>query len=114
MSHLTLPVRQKTAWLALALSGLFALGTAAPVAAQHRRARLSADLADRVGRDTDATRVIVQGTAEQVEGLARRHGLSIRRYLRGGAVVNVRAGSLAAVVNDDQLDHASLDAVVHS
>ena len=50
--------------------------------AQGRRARLSRDLVQRLESVTDtATCVIVPGTRAQVDGLAARHGLTIRKRL---------------------------------
>ena len=100
--------------LALALAGVICVGTATPAAAQPRRARLSSDLATRVGRDWQPTPVIIHGTEEQVRDLAARHGVAIRRHLPGGAVIDVQAGQLESVVNDADLDNASLDATVRA
>ncbi|MDO8794053.1 MAG: S8 family serine peptidase, partial [Vicinamibacterales bacterium] len=107
-------VHPRMALLSLALAGMVCVGTATPVAAQPRRARLSSDLAARVGRDWQPTPVIIHGTEEQVRDLAARHGVAIRRHLPGGAVIDVQAGQLESVVNDAALDNASLDATVHS
>ena len=114
MLQSTSTVRQRTALLSLALAGLVCVGIATPVAAQPRRARLSSDLADRVGRDWQPTPVIIHGTEEQVLDVAARHGLAIRRHLPGGALIDVQAGQLESVVNDALLDNASLDATVRS
>ena len=103
------PVRQQTALLSLALAVTLCVGMATPVAAQPRRARLSSDLAARVGRDSQPTPVIIHGTEEQVRDLAARHGVAIRRHLPGGAVIDIQAGQLETIVDDPALDNASLD-----
>ncbi|HZN79710.1 MAG TPA: S8 family serine peptidase, partial [Mycobacterium sp.] len=73
--------------------------------AQGRRARLSRDLAQQLESVTDtATCVIVPGTRAQLDGLASRHGLTIRKRLKAGAVVEIPAGALAAVAADAGLD----------
>jgi subtilisin family serine protease len=79
---------------------------AADAAAQgRRRARMSEDLAARLSRgDVAATRVIVTGTQAEVDRLARRHGLAVRKRLESGAVVEVPSGGLEALADDtDQL-----------
>ena len=48
--------------------------------AQSRRARLSEDLAERLGRgDLDGGRVIVTATQDRVDAIAARHGLRVRK-----------------------------------
>ena len=68
---------------------LLVLGSAADGAAQgRRRARLSEDLAHRLSRgDVAPTRVIVTGTQAEVDRLARRHGLAVRKRLQSPSKV---------------------------
>src|SRR4029434_4758504 len=69
--------------------------TPSPVSAQQRRARLSEDLASQIetgGRDT--ARVILPGSQTQIDTLAARHGLRVRKRLAAGALVDVPAASL--------------------
>ena len=90
----------------LIAAALLVLGSAADGAAQGPlRARLSEDLAYRLSRgDMSATRVIVTGTQAEVDRLALRHGLAVRKRLRTGAVVEVPDGGLEALAADtDQL-----------
>src|SRR5687768_4890304 len=72
--------------------------------AQDRRVRLSNDLFQRVQTSsTIDTCVIVSGTQAQLNSLARRHGLRIRKQLRGGALVEVPAGSMTGFTRDKRL-----------
>src|SRR5262245_43097389 len=94
----------RTSLVALALVIL----TAAPAAAAHK-ARLSLDLADHLRVGTPTIDVIVHGTRQQVEALAQRYNLRIRRLLRSGAVLRMTAGELDALSQDDAVDHLSAD-----
>ncbi|HZM96735.1 MAG TPA: S8 family serine peptidase, partial [Vicinamibacterales bacterium] len=83
--------------------------SADPASAQgSRHARLSSDLAERlrVGDQREAS-VIITGTEAQVNELAERHGLLIKKRLVTGAVVDVPAGALAALADDPSADHLS-------
>ena len=63
--------------------------------AQGRHARLSSDLAERLrAGDVREASVIVTGTCAQVQDLAVRHGLQIKKCLATGAVVEVPGGSV--------------------
>ena len=80
--------------------------TAAPAAAQRHRARLSADLADHLAADSPAIEVIVDGDAASIARLARQYNVVVKRSLRrGGAVLLVNAGQLAALQEDEAVDH---------
>ena len=80
--------------------------TAAPAAAQRHRARLSADLADHLAADSPAIEVIVDGDAASIARLAGQYNLVVKRSLRrGGAVLQVNAGQLAALQEDEAVDH---------
>ena len=71
--------------------------------------RLSKDIARKVQRgDATETTVIVTGTPAQVDMLARRHGLRLKKRLRSGAVLDVPAGTLAALADDADLDLLSV------
>ena len=79
---------------------------AAPAAAQRHRARLSADLADHLAADSPVIEVIVDGDAASIERLARQYNVVVARSLkRGGAVLRVNAGQLAALQQDEAVDH---------
>ena len=83
---------------ALLLLGGRRVGAGAP-GASLPRSRPAARL-----RHHTATCVIVPGTRAQVDGLAARHGLTIRKRLKTGAVIEIPAGALAAVAADAGLD----------
>jgi serine protease AprX len=84
------------------------VGVAAPATAQHK-ARLSADLTDHVRVGSPTIDVIVHGTREETEALARRYNVRIRKALRSGAVLRVTAGELEALQQDEAVDHLSAD-----
>ena len=76
--------------------------------AQGRHARLSSDLAERLrAGDVREASVIVTGTCAQVQELAVRHGLQVKKCLATGAVVQVPAGALAALADDPSVDQLS-------
>jgi serine protease AprX len=86
---------------------------AAPVQAAHR-ARLSADLATHLQAGTQSIDVIVHGSRAAVDALARQYNLTVRKYLRQGAVLRITAGQLAAVAGDETQDHLSTDLPIRS
>src|SRR3954451_24597770 len=86
---------------------------AAPAAAAHR-ARLGADLQRKLTEGSQSIDVIVQGSRSDVDLLAKRYNVPVRKYLKSGAVLTVTAGQLDALSNDDALDHLSGDAAVQS
>jgi serine protease AprX len=86
---------------------------AAPVDAAHR-ARLGADLEKKLAQGDQAIDVIVHGSRNEVDALARRYNLTVRKYLKSGAVLSVTAGQLDALSHDDSVDHLSADAPVNS
>ena len=53
--------------------------------------------------------VIVHGSRTTVDGLARQYNLTVRKYLREGAVLRITAGQLAALAADESQDHISPD-----
>src|SRR6266446_4376802 len=81
---------------------------AAPADAAHK-ARLSADLADHLAAGSQTIDVIVHGEKETVDTLATRYNLRVKRYLSSGAVLRLTAGQLAALRDDDTVDHLSGD-----
>ncbi|MGE3110126.1 MAG: S8 family peptidase [Vicinamibacterales bacterium] len=86
---------------------------AAPAAAQHR-ARLSRDLDARLARGAASMDVILRGTREEIDALARRHAVRVRRYLKAGAVLRLNAGQLEALSGDQAVDRISSDAPVRA
>jgi len=96
-----------------ALAGTLGLAVwfaAAPAAAEHR-ARLSADLADQLAAGSQSIDVIVHG---DVDAIAARYNLVVKRRLRSGAVLHVNAGQLDALQRDEAVDHLSGDIRVQS
>ena len=81
--------------------------TVAPAAAQRpHRARLSADLADHLAAGSPAIEVIVDGDKATVDRLARQYNLVVKRSLsKGGAVLSVNAGQLAALEADESVEN---------
>jgi serine protease AprX len=78
-----------------------------PARAQHHRARLSNDLADHLAAGSPSIEVIVDDGAA-VDRLARQYNLVVKRKLtHGGGVLQVNAGQLAALQQDDAVDHLS-------
>ena len=99
-------------WLALAALMLVAAFPSPSVAAD--RARLSADLAAHLAAGSPAIDVIVHGSKAQVDALAERYNLTVRKYLKTGAVLRVTAGQLAALQMDGSQDHLSSDIPIRS
>jgi serine protease AprX len=99
------------------LSSTLAIGFAAvanPASAQARRARLSSDLSAALAAGDQNLDVIVHGTRAEVDALAGRYALRVKRYLRSGGVLRINAGQLAALREDTAVDHLSSDAPVRS
>jgi serine protease AprX len=86
----------------------------APANAQGRRARLSADLAQHLAAGSSSIDVIVHGTRAEVEALARKYNLHVKRILRSGGVLRVTAGQLAALQDDGSQEHLSADVPIRS
>src|SRR4051794_16322354 len=101
-------------WSTVLLASAVLLPAAAAPAAAAHRARLSADLADHLRAGTQTIDVIVHGSRATVDSLARQYNLTIRKYLRDGAVLRVTAGQLAALAGDESQDHLSADTSIHS
>jgi serine protease AprX len=96
----------------LTLSIVFTL--AMPAGAAGRRARLSTDLADHLAVGSPSIDVIVHGTRAEVDALARKYNVRVRRHLRSGAVLRVTAGQLAALQEDESQEHLSADVPIRS
>ena len=84
------------------------------VAQPQHRARLSADLEERLSAGAPSIDVIVQKSRTEVEALARRYNLRIRRHLRSGTVLRLTAGQLDALRHDSDVEHLSSDLPVRS
>jgi len=97
-----------------ALVVILLLHAAAPAWAAPHRARLSADLAEHLARGSQRIDVIVHGTRAEVQALAKRYNLTIKRYMRSGAVLRVNAGQLAALQEDESQAHLSSDIRIYS
>ena len=82
-------------------------GSPAAFAAGSHRARMSADLQDHLNAGSQAIEVIVHGDRATVDAVAARYNLVVAKYLASGGVLRVTAGQLAALQQDDALDHLS-------
>ena len=83
-------------------------------AAAHR-ASLSADLVSHLAHHSLVPRrVIVPGSAAQIDDLAARHHLTIVRRLENGAVVLANGSELDDLASDAGVAHLSGDAPVHT
>src|SRR5690242_18858060 len=73
-----------------------------PAAAWADRGAHAARVADdlRTRAAAGATDVILHGSPDDIYALAARHGLSVKKTLRSGAVVSLSAAQLAAVSAD--------------
>src|SRR6266851_10114407 len=91
---------------------LSAAAAAAPASAH--KARVSADLEDHLSAGSQTIRVIVHGTRSEVDAVAARYNLQVARYMKSGAVLEVNAGQLAALRDDDTMDHLSGDIRIKS
>src|SRR5262245_37988454 len=78
----------------------------APVraSAEPHRARLSADLADHLSAQSPGIDVLVHGDKAEVDALAARYNLVVKRYLKGLALLRVNAGQLSALEHDEAVD----------
>jgi hypothetical protein len=84
------------------------------VAQPPHRARLGADLEERLAAGAATIDVIIQENRAEVEALASRYNLRIRRHLRSGSVLRVSAEQLAALRQDPQVETLSSDLPVRS
>ena len=109
MAHVTTLRR----WCLAAAVAALALVSASPAQAAHR-ARLGADLEEHLAAGSQAIDVIVHGTRAEIDALAARYSLRVKRYLRSGAVLRVTAGQLAALREDAGVDHLSSDLRIRS
>lgn len=79
------------------------------------RARLSKSLqAHADSRSTTPVDVIVHGTRDQLDALAVRQGLALRKRLDDGAVFRASAAQLEALGNETTVDRVSRDVQVTS
>ncbi|HUR35979.1 MAG TPA: S8 family serine peptidase, partial [Vicinamibacterales bacterium] len=98
---------------ALALTLASTTWLASPAEAAHR-ARLGTDLEQQLARGAQQIDVIVHGSRSEVDALAQRYNLTVRTYLKSGAVLTINAGQLDALSRDEAIDHLSADALVRS
>src|SRR5205809_5122199 len=87
----------------------FLLSAAIPASAGPHRARVSEDLADHLAANSQTIRVIVHGDKAETDTLAARYNVTIARTLKTGAVLLLNAGQLAAMRDDEAVDHLSGD-----
>src|SRR5262245_6138327 len=88
----------------------------APVraSAEPHRARLSADLADHLSAQSSRINVLVHGNKAEVDALAARYNVVVKRYLKDLAILRVNAGQLSALEQDEAVDHLSGDTIIRS
>src|SRR5262249_12615197 len=79
-----------------------------PVHAAHR-SRVSADLADHLAQGSQTIDSIVHGDQASIDAVVTRYNLRVKRVLKSGAVLQVTAGQLDALSQDDSIDHLSGD-----
>ena len=112
MPHITSSLtRLSTFAVATVCSVLIAV---TPAGAQGHHARLSADLSDHLSAQSATIDVIVHGTRAEVDALAAKYNVVVRKYLKAGAVLRVNAGQLSAIDQDDAVDHLSGDTIIRS
>ena len=97
----------------IVVAALACWAAAVPARAEHR-ARLSAELSDHLAAGSQSIDVIVHGDRATVDALAKRYNVEVKRYLRSGAVLQVNAGQLAAIRQDETIDHLSGDTRIRS
>src|SRR5262252_7095419 len=105
----TLPFLQPRRCAGLSAMALcLTLGAAASASAEHK-ARIDLALADHLAAGSQSIDVILHGDKATVDSLATRYNARVKKYLRSGAVLKVTAGQAAALQNDDDVDHLSVD-----
>ena len=80
-------------------------------------AHLSDDLSSSLSQSTGSRqtmRVIVHGSADEVAGIAARHGVRIKRLMSSGAVLEADAAGLESLRSDGLVDHISGDLPISS
>ncbi|MEY4634693.1 MAG: Serine protease AprX, partial [Acidobacteriota bacterium] len=94
---------------------VFLLACVTPAAANERRARLSSDLQAHLNSDSSAPiDIILSGSQERIERLAKRHGLVVKKVLSSGAVLTATKRAMAALAQDVEVDSVSGDSTVRS
>src|SRR5687768_2595790 len=104
--------RMPPSWMASCVCRSFGLALIAALAilafadaaeARSRRVRLSADLAAHLNSHATAdVEVIVTGSSELVDRLARRHGLRVKKFLASGAVLSASRQALESLAEDGE------------
>ena len=107
------PRRRPPVGLPAAIALVCAFCYVVPASAAHQ-ARLSADLADHLAAGSQAIDVIVHGDRATVQTLATRYNVRVKKFLKDGAVLQVTAGQLDALRQDDTVDHLSGDIRIKS
>src|SRR5438128_1567590 len=99
----------------LAVAACCVASAATPAHAASHRARLSADLEDHLAAGSQQIDVILEGDKATVDALVARYNLTLKRYLaESGAVLRVTAGQLAALRDDESVEHLSGDVRIKS
>src|ERR1700730_18436264 len=104
-------LRRDTLFTVLVLTSVAA---STPAFAGGHRARMSDDLVDQLAAGSSSIDVIVHGTRAEVDALAQRYNVRVKRYMKSGVVFRGSAGQLSALQQDETMDHLSADVPVHS
>src|SRR5687768_17117537 len=110
MTHTALRLSRLVPVFALFAVGVTCIGA---VEGGPRRARLSKDLRDRVASGRQApVDVILSASEAEIQSIAARHGVRIKKVLRGAAVLEATDAQLDALSRDPGVSHLSGDAPV--
>jgi len=89
------------------------VGSAGQASNPPGRGKLSPPLADHIDALADEpVQIIVDGDADQIDKLTKRHNLMLKRRLRRGGVITVTGGQLDALARDPDVGQISADSVV--
>ena len=110
-------LRHRTGGVLAVLALGLALSLLSPTvvdAGEQGSTKLSKTLADRLeARRDEPVQIIIDGDHAQIEQLASRYNLEVKRHLSRGAVLEVTGGQLDALARDPEVSHLSADSVVH-
>src|ERR1700730_17476068 len=104
-------LRRDTLFTVLVLTSVAA---STPAFAAGHRARMSAALVDQLPAGSPSIDVVVHRTRAEVDALAQRYNVRVKRYMKSGVVFRVTAGQLSALQQDETMDHLSADVPIHS
>src|ERR1051326_2537700 len=103
---------RRTATILLALAAGSSIAT--PLAAQAYRARMSSEIANRLTHRVEASSEIIVSTASgNVDTLALRYGVRVKKYIQGGAVLEATGGQIDALTQDPDVAHVAANSIVY-